>query len=335
MLRTSIFFLVIFPLCLAASSFAENPPLPLNAPFATLDQSPLIRIYGIPRPTAAQLPPDGTTTLSSSLDIASLYVVKDESGEELTFDGEVWRLTVGGLRSFGDYALGMEVPLIDHFGGIFDATISKFHRVLNLPEGNRNTAENNQISYQYRPEHGQNVTLLDDNRFGLGDIALMAGYQLPVPTSVPTLTSSLWLQLELPTGSADSLTGSESFDASTWCAVSLPIGKRLTLFGTAGGLMKSQGELLTEQEERTAGFSTLGVAWLYSESLALKLQGDFHTRLFKSSQLSSIGKNSAQSSAGFSWNISKKSRLDVSFTEDIYVESAPDIALHLSYSRQL
>jgi hypothetical protein len=99
--------------------------------------------------------------------------------------------------------------------------------------------------------------------------------------------------------------------------------------------MKSKGELLPEQEEKIAGFSSFGAAWRLSESLALKLQGDFHTRLFKSSQLRSIGKNSLQSSAGLSWNISKKSRLDFAFTEDIYVESAPDIALHLSFSRQL
>ena len=81
-------------------------------------------------------------------------------------------------------------------------------------------------------------------------------------------------------------------------------------------------------QERNLWFAGLGVEWRHWEKLHLKFQLDSHAAL-ADSRLAQIGDPAFQLSAGASWLFAPRWELDVSFIEDIAVDTAADFVLQL------
>ena len=83
---------------------------------------------------------------------------------------------------------------------------------------------------------------------------------------------------------------------------------------------------LGAMQERDLWFAGLGVEWRHWEKLHLKLQIDSQAAL-ADSRLPQTGDPMVQLSAGASWLIAPGWELDLSFSEDIAVDTAPDFVL--------
>jgi hypothetical protein len=164
-------------------------------------------------------------------------------------------------------------------------------------------------------------------------VVLTAGLQLyndaaPYPRAV-----ALRAGIKLPTGDSGSLFGSGSTDLSLWLTGSddfkLPIGSG-TLFAAGGVMVMTKGNILPEQQRNWVGFGTVGLGWKPLSRLAIKIQMDGHTPLYEDSSVKHLSANAAQLLVGGTFGLTERTSLDMAVSEDIIVDTAPDVAFHFN-----
>jgi hypothetical protein len=304
-------------------------------PFNSRNQSPIIQIFGLPSAGSAIVLPQGRKDAYMMLDYSSNYVDAHPDGEQLVFDGETTRLTLGGRYGLNrSLEVGIEIPYVYHSGGFLDGFIINYHDLFGFPQGGRDEAPRNRLLYQYR-RNGVDKLKIDSSGGGLGDISLTAGLQLyndgaPYPRAV-----ALRAGIKLPTGDSASLNGSGSTDFSVWLTgandFELPLG-RGTLFAAAGFMAMTKGNVLADQQENLVGFGSIGAGWKPLSWLALKVQMDAHTPFYRESDLKPLSANAAQLLIGGTLGLSERTSLDIAVSEDIAVNTAPDVVFHFNLS---
>lgn len=334
-MRYRICVVITLITALGASTPAFSEPLAIT-PLHTANRSPLVQIFGLPEPGNASILVKGRGEAGLFVDIASSDINEASSRETLLLDGEVYRTTLAARYGLGErFEAGVEVPFIGHNGGEFDSFIEGWHDFFNLPQGGRKEAPHNRLAYRYTQNGSEKLTV-DDSSFGIGDIRLTGGYQLyrsddPRPRAV-----SLRGSLKLPTGDSDRLQGSGSVDTALWIDASddytLSTG-HLTLFGSAGGMVMTQGDVLSDQQRNLAAFGTIGTGWAPTEWIAFILQLSGHTPFYDGSDLKELSSNSLQLHIGGTLKLPGSLLMDIAVSEDVSVNTAPDVTLHLALRR--
>lgn len=270
------------------------------------------------------------------MDIANNYIVAANGSESLLLDGESFRTTLSFRHGFGNHLeAGLEIPFVGNGGGAFDSFIEGWHDFFGLPQGGRNEAPRNRLLYAYE-KNGSGLLLLDRSNTGIGDIRITGGYQLYKSHGQSPRAVSVRGSLKLPTGQSSSLHGSGSLDAAVWIDASddsaISAG-HLTVFGSAGGMAMTKGDVLPEQQRNLAGFGSLGIGWAPVDWIALILQLSGHTPFYEGSDLKELSSASLQLHSGGTLRLPGSFLLDIAVSEDIAVETAPDITLHLALRR--
>ena len=98
-------------------------------------------------------------------------------------------------------------------------------------------------------------------------------------------------------------------------------------------LWLGHGDVLPEQQRRWVGFGTIGVSWQALPALALKTQIDAHTAFYRS-ELASLSITAAQLQLGGTWSLSPANAIDVAISEDIVVNTSPDVVFNLAWRSQ-
>lgn len=318
--------------------------LPLRAysapitPFHTQNQSPVALIFGLPAAGDAAILPKGEFGAILAVDIANNFASDATNGELILLDGENYRINLA-LR-YGIAARvegGIDIPYVGIGGGIFDRFIEGWHDFFGLPQEGRPQAPRNRLLYSYVKD-GRTRLLLDDSGSGLGDIRLSGGIQLyddgrPNPRQV-----ALRASLKLPTGESSGLRGSGSTDFALWLTAAddcgLPALGHLTLFGAAGGMAMTDGDVMRDQQRHLAGFGTLGLGWGPAEWIDFKAQLSGHTPFFRKSGLRELNEPALQLLVGGTLRFSDKTSLDIGVSEDVAINTSPDVALHLALRRR-
>ncbi len=300
-------------------------------PFATRNQSPLIQIYGLPTPEPAALLEKGQFSTGLVLDVANNFSSSSTTGESVLLDGETYRTNLSlryGLRD--RFELGIDLPYISHAGGFLDGFIDDFHDFFGLPDGGRPQAPKDRLDYNYR-RNGKDLVDLTGNAHGFGDLRLSVGWQLLREAGPSPGSAALRVSLKLPTGDSDQLLGSGSTDL----ALSLtgqreyPLENgRFSAYASLGALFMTDGEVLEDQRRNLAGFGSLGLGWAPLEWLALKIQADGHTAMYKDSNLEEIDSLSIQLVMGGTLQLAETTSLDLAIGEDIMVGTSPDVVFH-------
>ena len=334
MKQTLIVCMLALSLLLSANE-ASAGPLDIT-PFQTSNQGPLVQVHGIPAPGSAEILAPQKSEARLALDIANNFSLSANSRESLTLDGESYRLSLALRYGFGrDMEAGIELPFVGQGGGVFDRFIEGWHDFFGLPDGGRPDAPRNRLLYQYERDGVERIRV-DESGFGLGDIRLTGGYQLYRDGKPHPRLAALRASLKLPTGRSSELHGSGSTDVALWLTASddygLSIG-HLTLFGSAGGMAMTEGNVLPDQQRSVAGFGTLGAGWSPTDWIALIMQLSGHTPLYQGSGLTELTGNSLQLHSGGTLRLPGAILLDIAVSEDIAVDTAPDVALHLSLRR--
>jgi hypothetical protein len=330
-----LFLLLIALVCRAVPCLAEDMEI---TPFRTVNQSPLVQIFGLPAESSAAITPAGRLTVSLSQDIASEYTVSETNTEQIVLDGESYRWTLAARYGLGErFEAGMDIPYILYSGGFLDGLIIDWHSTFNLPQGGRDTAPKNRLNYFYS-KNGVQKLKMDHAGSGIGDIVFSAGMKLyDIHGSSAHDSLALRSSIKLPTGDSSSLRGSGSTDFSLALCGSMNNFTEwgsLGLFGSVGGLAMTRGDVLADQQNNLAGFGTIGLGWGPAEWISFKLQLNAHTALYHDSALAELSKTSVMLVGGGALKLPDDYLLDIGVSEDIAVATAPDITFNLGLTKR-
>ncbi len=299
-------------------------------PFESTNQSPLVQIYGLPGTGNAVLLPQGRTEVGLNVALSNNYTVNENSREHIILDGETTRFTVAARYGlFPRMEIGVKIPYISHNGGFLDGFIESYHGIFGFPNGGRDQAPQNRLLYRYRRDGVEKIRI-DSSGSGIGDLLLTTAFPLYEENSQGMTINAA---LKLPTGDSDQLRGSGSTDLSLWLHEGLGgtfAAGNWASYGSAGILFMTEGNVLPDQQKKWVGFGSLGIGWAPLNWLSFKVQADAHTPFFSDSDLKEIAANAGQLIVGGTISFSERVALDIGVSEDLIVNTSPDVAFYFT-----
>lgn len=310
-----------FAILVCAGSALAAPELP----FDSTNQSPLIQIYGLPGIGAPRALARGQSRVDLHFEAANHFVGKNAGTETLFLDGETHRTTLKLYRGLsGNREIGIEIPYVAHAGGFLDSFIEGWHDFFGLPQNGRNRLPRNQLSFQYQRDGSERVVLTRPAA-GLGDIRLVVGQAFAASRD-----TMLRLSLKLPTGESAELLGSGAPDVAAWFSSQCSVcAGSVSWYGGGGLLWTGKGDVLPQQRRQLVAFGTVGLQWQALARLALGMQLDGHTPFYDDSDLDPLAAPSAQLILGGVWRFNPRRTLEFAISEDIAVDTAPDVVLRI------
>lgn len=302
-------------------------------PFRTGNMSPLVQIFGLPVPDSARVlrPHEGEVSISA--DLANNFAIDEENNEAVELDGETYRGALDLRYGLAPrFEAGIEIPVVAHSGGFLDGFVEWFHRTFGFDTGGRDEVPRGRLVYRYE-QNGSDKLLMDDGNVGLGDIRLTGGVQLYDEQNEAPRSVSLRAALKLPTGNSHKLRGSGSVDFSLWLNGSDDFGLgpagHLTVYGSAGGTVMSDGDVLEDQQRNLAAFASAGFGWSPADWIALKAQAVWHTAIYRS-ELRELGYDTLMGTIGGTLAFTDRTSLDLGVSEDMSVKTAPDVTFNFA-----
>ncbi|MHB8058452.1 MAG: DUF3187 family protein [Desulfuromonadaceae bacterium] len=307
-------------------------------PFSTFNQSPLVQIYGLPRDSGADIIPSGKLHIALNQDLSSNYTTTTNQNEQITLDGETWRVAFAARYGFAPgWDAGVEIPYLVQGGGFLDSFIIDWHKVFGLPQGGRDGTANNRMNYSYRKDGLQRLSA-DRSGSGVGDISLTAGFNLYDGGDVANHDRlALKGAVKLPTGDSAYLRGSGGTDVMLQlCGSTTRYSEwgSLGVYGSLGVLAMSKGDVLRDQRNPVAGAATLGFGWGPAAWISFKMQLNGHTPMYHGSTLDELSSSTLMLIAGGALRLPGEYLLDIGVAEDLAVGAAPDVNFHLGLSKQ-
>jgi len=301
------------------AAFSQSEPLQITnlSPLASLRAMPAQRSVG----TARGLSWAASATLSNH------FTMENEGEELLLLDGQTDAMTLSfryGLPQQWD--VEVTVPWRHHSGGDTDNLISSWHRFFGLPDGNRDSYPTDALHYQLsQPEHDRHLLR---SVSGLGDIhvavsrPLLAidGGQLGISAGVKTAS-----------GQASDWLGSGATDIYALLRFSGQQlgGWPLWWHGQVGGTRAGDSDLLGPRQRRSLWFAGLAAEWRFTPRWSALMQYDGHSALLDGA-LEALDESAGILSMAVRWRPTAHWMIDAGFSEDVVVESAPDITFLLN-----
>ena len=312
---------------LLALLIAMNVKAEVSAPFSTSNINPFVQLHGLPGARAAKLVPNNTLVWQVQTDIANNFTESTDGFESISIDGETYRVNLSLRYGFGDrWEIGIDAPYIRHEPGQLDAFIEGFHDLFNLSQANRDDRLRNRLNYTYNSD--VNALRLNKSVSGIGDVRLNLGYKLGFDDNQ---SWSVRGGVKMSTGDPDKLTGSGGTDVFLglyYSAGTFLGNESLSFHSSVGALSMGNGELVGIDVENLAIYGSSTLAWELSPKLSLKAQFDFHSALYES-RLEEIGSFAGQLILGGSVMLGRKIQLDLSVSEDVIVDTAPDVVFSI------
>jgi hypothetical protein len=300
-----------------------------RAPFHLANRSPLVAIYGLPLAASGRLLAAGEQQWQLDITTGNSFRIASREHEAIYLDGETANARLGwhyGLGGRGEF--GLELPVVHHGGGFLDPLIDGYHRLFGFDRSERDLLPDDEFHYQYS-RNGQPLLRLDQGGTGIGDLQFTGGYQL-------FAREQRWLAarftLKAPTGDPDFLYGSGGWDASAalhWANQHALAKQRLSYEIAAGVVYTGDGEVLPQQRRNLAGFGTALLAWQALPWANAKIQLDGHTAFYQSA-MRELDSPSLQLSLGATLRATRKLDIDLALTEDLVIDTAPDLVLLLA-----
>jgi Protein of unknown function (DUF3187) len=288
--------------------------------FPIRDQNPLLRGFYLPLPVVARST-DGAA-LSATLLISNTLNVESNSHESLLVDGEsaVFDFTYENALS-QQWRYRFTLPIVHDSGGVLDSVIDAWHQAFGLSRGNRPYYPKKQIDYSYS---GDSSIDLHHPQTSLGDIAADLGWYA-VDDARRTL--SLWAGLKAPTGTIADLTSDGAWDGAVWlhAAARWPMWRLAAEFGVA---QPFGDELFAGMAHRSSVFVRFAATRAVGAAWSLRAQLDGQTGHVAGSDLRFLGP-SLQLTLGAARRLRGRWHLEMGFSEDVAVNTAPDITFFL------
>jgi len=310
--------------CCGLLLFWVSLPCGASPGFATRDLNPVLQ--SIYLPGYAPQWSENEWQLSHTLYITNTSQRQSTSNENLLIDVENYRYEFSLGHRIDDWVIQGSLPLISNQGGFLDSSIEGFHDAFGFPKGNRSGFPRDQIEIEYS-QNGITAYRQSISSSGVGDVSIAFGYH-PLEDN-----SAFFLGIELPTGSQSDFTGNEAVDIALWMIHSQQISPRSNWYGLLGASFPGNSGFLEDLLVDQIWIGQVGVNYQFTDTTTGIIQLDLHSETIENSELKAFG-NSAQVQLGFHFNeLIGSHSLDVFFSEDILVGSAPDISFGLRLSQ--
>lgn len=293
----------------------------------TRDQNPMFQAYYFP--TNSPPTQDGWN-FSHSVFITNTFHTQTKGNENLTIDAENYRYDLTLAYQQKNWTFGGRFSLLSTQAGSLDGLIEDWHDFFGFSQSGRDTNPNDQLNINYT-RNGSVIYQQTSRSDGLGDIALTFAYSLASDSKGSTEIS---LALDLPTGSEIDNTGNEAIDFAIWYRKTRTVTERSSLFGLFGMSHLGKGGQLENFLERQVWVAQIGIEHRFNDYVSSILQLDMHSALVKDSALTALG-NSLQMQVGLTFpRLIEDHDLSLFFSEDILIDSAPDITFGLQIKRR-
>lgn len=300
-----------------SSSQAESLPI--------RDLNPVLSGFELPPALPAQA--ISPFTVDASYAIGNITLDQTAGNEHAIADAEVHRWNLSVLhRINANWQLSVEIPYQSISGGSLDAFIEHFHNAFNLPNGTRAESPRNRLLVDYRAGN-QSLFHLSHNSSGVADTSVRAGWIIDHNASH---SATLWFSAKLPTGNANSLSGSGSVDA----AVTLSAQQRMDEFQFFEQLSLSyfgNSKRLSMLQKHSAWSGIAGIDWQWTGGLNLIAQLQTHSAIYNSG-IRMLG-TATQLSIGPQYH-STHWLASLSISEDIVTDTAPDVQFQFNLARK-
>jgi len=307
-------------ICLAMNANAASIGL------STRDQNPMLQAFYLPSIDMQQA--NGWTS-SNSLYITNTFQKEKEGNETLRIDVENYRYDFSLAYQANDWRIGVNLPFIANDSGSLDGLIEDWHDFFGLPQGGRTSNPDDQINLSYIRN---DITVFQQNKADsdFGDIALSFNYRLAHHIKGST---EIGIGLELPTGSVESNSGNEEIDVAFWLGKAGYLTENTTLYGLVGLSLPGKGGQLEDRIKDQIWLVQAGTEYQFTYGINGIMQFDFHTATLKNTELTAFGSSLQIQLALQFKNWFDNYHIDLFFSEDIMVKSAPDITFGLRVSR--
>lgn len=306
------------------AGITANAPAWAQSGLATRNLNPILLPFYLP---AYSVPArDNKWQISHSFYIINSFSVEDSDDEDLIIDVENYRYVFDLNYRKKNWVMQASLPLILSRRGVFDSAIEDWHSLFDLPQGDRPDYDKNQIAIEYQKD---GVTHYSQKSPGeaLGDLSVAVGY------FSSNSQTGFYFGLEFPTGSASDFSGNEAIDSAIWVTHEQLINAQLQWHGLVGASFPGNGKVLDGLISKQILIAQFGMNYRINEDLSALLQFDLHSATVKDSQLRAFG-NSLQMQLGLKFDqLIEDQSIDLFFSEDILVESAPDISIGLRFSQ--
>ena len=325
------------PVVCALLAWAGAGPAQAGEPFLIRNDQPLGRLFGAPAGDDAVPGGMAGTDLRVALDVANTSIEKGRGPDELVLDGETWVMRFAARHVWKNgWRVMVGVPVVSHQGGGTDSFIEEYHDAMGLPDGNRKRRPADRLEYRFR-RNGELLFSQTDSATGLGDVRLAAAAPLARGADGKRVLDAV-AGVELPTGDADRLLGSGSWDFSLGlaaCDFATLARWNLELHGGAGVLALTEGDVLADFQEPFAGYGDLAVGWRLANWLVPRAQVDFHSPFFADTGQAPLDDWAVELVCGATVLLPGRFALDLAVAEDVAVNTAPDVVFHVGLKRSL
>ena len=315
-----MFLSVALVTCGLVPAWADDYP---SDAFPLRNHNPFLQVFGLPAFQTHELVEPDRFDFNVSYDMANDADDADRLNERLVIDAESQVLSLSLRRRSGErFEFDIYVPYVRHSEGVLDSAIYNFHKLVGLPNSNRDGPDD-----QYRLFFEKDGAVLFDTSAptsGLGDIQLSAAMKLGKAT--------LRAGIKAPTGDPDKLTGSGAADLSLGLyggGLTDFVERELSYSGFLGVLALGDGDVLPDIQRSAVPYGGAALRWQAWPRLALATQLYVQGPYFDAN-LDELGGTTFQLAFGADFRM-KKALLRFAIIEDIAAGAAPDFALHLSF----
>jgi len=294
------------------------------AGFATRELNPMLQPIFLP--TLVPLGEENGWRLDHNLYITNTLQSQTRGNEQLTIDFENYRYEFDLSHRSDNWITHINIPLVATRGGELDGLIEGWHELFNLPNGKRDNFPKDQVFIEYRRDGVVEYSQTGDSD-GIGDIAIAIGHQRPGRTA-------WFVGIQLPTGSAEDFTGNEAVDLSLWLSREVSINAKSNAYGMFGISFPGDDGNLEGLIVDHIWAAQVGIDYRFYDDYVATVQLDMHSRSVEDSDFRAFSE-SYQIVIGLGFlRLLENHRLDLFFTEDILVRSAPDITFGLRLARE-
>ena len=304
--------------------FAASQSLSAAAGYATRELNPMLQPVFLP-----SLVPVSTANgwrVDHSVFVTNTLQKQDQGNESLIIDTENYRYELDISHRRDNWLTQVNVPLMANRSGQLDSLIEGWHDLFGLPNGNREKFPRDELNVEYTRDGIVEYSQTKSSS-GLGDIAVSIGYESAGGTRY-------FAGLELPTGSASDFTGNEAIDLAFWLTREARINADINVYGMLGISFPGDDGNLQGLLVDQIWVAQLGFDYRFYDNFIATAQLDMHGETIEDSKLRAF-RESFQIQLGLGFlKLIENHRLDLFFSEDILVGSAPDITFGLRLARE-
>ena len=271
---------------------------------------------------------------ASGLWANSFSWTQDVPGEEpedrrFLIDGEALAVDLTVRRGLGpNFDAGVRVPLQWRGGGALDGFIDWWHRVANVPDGDRPLFLQDAFRVEGKTTDAGSFSWNDQTGFGLGDVELETRYRIRDGISASP-SAALVARVSLPTGTGPF--DGQGLGAGAQLVAEVPLSGSFDLYGGLGFTAQGSGPVRGVEYTPVRAHGFVALEWRPSRSLSLVAETNVASRLVEN----------IDSYPGLHWivnvtgriDLGDRTRLDLGFTENLMSQlTTTDFAFHLGFS---